>query len=196
MKLHYMGKYDFNPNSLPANPHKPNCVPFKEPEDSKKLGKIAGLISTLLLLVLCVPLFFHDFAGAIEAFGISAIFAILALFPHELLHAVCFKKDVYLYTNLKQGMLFVVGPEDMSKAKFIFMSLLPNIVLGLLPYVLFLINPKLTVLGVFGAFNIAAGAGDYLNVFNAATQMPKGSRTYLHHFNSYWYIPEEKTAKH
>ena len=38
MKLHYMGKYDFNPDSLPAKPHNPNYVKFKEPEDSKKLS--------------------------------------------------------------------------------------------------------------------------------------------------------------
>ena len=36
MKLHYMGTYDRNPESIPAKPHKPNCVKFKEPEDSKK----------------------------------------------------------------------------------------------------------------------------------------------------------------
>ena len=107
------------------------------------------------------------------------------------MHAICFKEDVYLYTNLKQGQLFVVGPEDMSKAGFIFMSLLPNIVFGIVPYVAFLLKPELMILGAFGAFNIAAGAGDYLNVFNAITQMPNGSRTYLHHFNSYWYMPEE-----
>ena len=87
-------------------------------------------------------------------------------------------------------MLFVAGPEDMSKSRFIFMSLLPNIVLGFIPYVIFIIHPAWTALGAFAAFNISSGAGDYLNVFNAITQMPKGARTYLHHFNSYWYLPE------
>lgn len=52
----------------------------------------------------------------------------MIIFPHELLHALCFKKDVYLYTNLKQGMLFVIGTETMSKGRFIFMSMLPNII--------------------------------------------------------------------
>ena len=35
MKLHYKGKYDKNPESIPAKPHKPDCVKFKEAEDSK-----------------------------------------------------------------------------------------------------------------------------------------------------------------
>ena len=47
-------------------------------------------------------------------------------------------------------------------------------------------------LGSLGAFSIAAGAGDYYNVFNALTQMPKGARTYMHGMHSYWYMPEQK----
>jgi hypothetical protein len=186
-----MGKYNLDPESIPAKPHKPGCVKFKEPEDSKKLSKIATTISTLLLVVFCIPLFLNGYQKAFPALGLASIFTLLVLFPHEIIHAICFKEDVYLFTNLKQGLLFVVGPEDMSKARFIFMSLLPNIILGIIPYLVFLVNPNLAVLGAFGAFNIASGAGDYLNVFNAITQMPRGSRTYLHHFNSYWYMPEK-----
>ena len=35
------------------------------------------------------------------------------------------------------------------------------------------------------------GSGDYYNIINALTQMPRGARTYLHGFHSYWYLPEE-----
>ena len=190
MKLHYMGKYDLNPESIPANPHKPNCVQFKEPKDSKTLGRIASLIALPLFVILSIPIYIHDFHNAIDSSFIGAVLAVIVAFPHEILHAICFKKDVYLYTNVKQGMLFVVGPEDMSKARFIFSSLLPNIVFGFIPYLIYIFNPDWMVLGAFGALNISMGAGDYLNVFNAITQMPKGSRTYLHHFSSFWYMPE------
>ena len=115
------------------------------------------------------------------------IFAFLSMFPHEILHAICFKEDVYLYTNFKQGMLFVTGPETMSKGRFILMSLLPNIVFGALPFAAGLIFQELSALGMMGATALAMGAGDYYNVWNAATQMPKGARTYLHGFHSYWY---------
>ena len=191
MKLHYMGKYDLNPKSLPAKPHKPNYVKFKEPENTKKLSIITAIIVIPLLVILGIPIFLHGYQEACKAICISSICTLFVLFPHEIIHAICFKEDVYLYTNLKQGMIFVVGPEDMSKIRFIFMSLLPNIILGFVPYMIFLVNPNLVVLGAFGVINIATGAGDYLNIFNAITQMPKGSRTYLHHFNSCWYIPEE-----
>ena len=191
MKLHYKGKYDKNPESIPAKPHKPNCVKFKEPEDSKKLGRLVNLIAIPILLIFYIPVLMYDIKNIEFHSILGGVFWLLGLFPHEILHAICFKEDVYLFTNFRHGMLFVAGPEDMSKLRFIFMSLLPNIVLGFIPYVIFIIHPAWTALGAFAAFNISSGAGDYLNVFNAITQMPKGARTYLHHFNSYWFMPED-----
>ena len=72
------------------------------------------------------------------------------------------------------------------------MSLLPNIVFGWIPFGLCMIFPDLSALGVMGALATGMGAGDYYNVYNAVTQMPKGARTYLHGFHSYWYLPEKK----
>ena len=191
MKLHYKGKYDRNPDSIPSKPHRPNCVKFKEPEDSKKLARTVNIIAVPILLAFYLPVILIDTQNMNLPSIIGLGLCLLGLFPHEILHAICFKEDVYLFTNFRQGMLFVAGPEDMSKARFIFMSLLPNIVLGFIPYLIFVINPNWSLLGIVGALNIATGAGDYMNVFNAITQMPKGSRTYLYKFNSYWYIPEE-----
>ena len=111
----------------------------------------------------------------------------LCLLPHELIHAVCFRGEVELWTNFKMGMLFVVGTEDMTKARFVVMSLLPNLLFGLLPYVLFLLRPQWVLLGVFGAISIPMGIGDYYNVYNCLTQVPKGGLVYLSGMHSYWY---------
>ena len=191
MKLHYMGKYNLDPHSLPHGEHQEGAVQFKEATDSKKLSKIATIVSVVIILVLGIAallrsttVFKEHFLQALLALWVS----ILTLFPHELLHAICFKGDVYLYTNWSQGMLFVVGPETMSKARFVIMSLLPNIVLGIVPYVVGMIIPNVFLL-TFGVMTTSMGAGDYYNVFNALTQMPKRARTYLYEFNSYWYIP-------
>lgn len=190
MKLHYKGKFDLNPNSLPSRPHQPGAVAFKEAKDSRTLGLMANGIAIGIIAVLYVILNLRCGWQIGNGYLWGALLAIVSMFPHEFLHAICFKEDVYLYTNLKQGMLFVVGPETMSKKRFIFMSLLPNIVFGFIPFGLCMVFPQLSTFGVMGALAIGMGAGDYYNVFNAATQMPKGARTYLHGFHSYWYIPE------
>ena len=192
MKLHYKGTYDLNPDSLPHGEHPPGAVPFKEAEDSKALAKVAGIASLVLLIVFSVLLYLRcgNSLFSIQA-TLGCLLALAAAFPHELLHAICFKDDVYLYTNLKQGLLFVVGPETMSKGRFIFMSLLPSIVFGFVPFLAAMLVPSLVFLGVCGALSISMGAGDFYNVFNAVTQMPKGARTYLYKFNSFWYLPSE-----
>jgi len=175
--------------SLPRGEHKPGAVKFKEPESTKKLAIIANGIAIGMYLVLIPVLVIRGGFESVSMLGFALAF--LTLFPHELLHGICFREDVYLYTNRKEGMLFVVGPEDMSRLRFVLMSLCPNVVFGLIPFVLFLVNPQLRVLGAMGAMALPMGAGDYLNVYNALTQMPKGARTYLHGFNSWWYMPEE-----
>ena len=192
MKLHYKGKYDLNPDSLPHGNHQPGAVPFKEAKDSKTMGLIANGLS-LIILILFGALFYLRVGNAVFSPKIIyvCILILVVIFPHELLHAVCFKEDAYLYTNVKHGMLFMVGPETMSKGRFIFMSLLPSIVFGFIPFILCMLFPSLFILGAFGALSIAMGAGDFYNVYNAATQMPKGSRTYLYKFNSYWYMPSK-----
>ena len=193
MKLHYQGKYDLDPASLPHGEHQPGAVPFKEPKSSKSLSLLANGLSVLIFVLLILPVVFRDgFLYNSLQYLLGAVLSLLLLFPHELLHALCFREDVYLYTNWQQGMLFVVGPETMSKRRFILMSLCPNLVLGLLPYLLGLFLPRLPFLAVWGALSLSMGAGDYINVFNALRQMPRGSRTYLYGFHSWWYLPQDR----
>ena len=193
MKLHYKGKYDGKEESLPHGEHHPGAVQFREPEP-KKFMLIANGGALLAAAVLLAVFFFRarnelsDLSALIQIWVACALFFV-TLIPHEILHASCFKGDVYLYTWLKRGALFVVGPEDMSKGRFIFMSLLPNLVFGFVPFLAFLIWPNLTAAGMLGVLAISSGFGDYLNVFHALTQMPKGARTYLYGFHSYWYQP-------
>ena len=193
MKLHYKGKFDGNEESLPHGEHHDGAVQFREPE-AKKFTLIANGGALILAAVLLVPFIFRaspcfSAQSMIHFYGACLLFFV-TLLPHELLHALCFRGDVYLYTWFKRGALFVVGPEDMSKGRFIFMSLLPNLLFGVLPFVVFLIWPQLLVLGAFAVMAISAGFGDYMNVFHALTQMPKNARTYLYGFHSYWFLPE------
>lgn len=191
MRLHYKGEYDLNPESLPHGEHQPNAVPFQETKDTKTLALIANIVGGILIVVLAIPALIRckEYFSVVQTM-LGGLASMLVLFPHELLHAVCFREDVYLYTNFKQGILFVVGPETMSKSRFIWMSLLPNIVFGLIPYLIGMLFPKYLFFLVLGTIAIGAGAGDYYNVFHALTQMPKGARTYLYQFHSFWYLPE------
>ena len=194
MKLHYRGKYNLDPTTLPTCKHQPNAVKFKEVDSTKELADIANGIAIALMILLSIPVYLKYKGSLFDYFDemmVGAMLPLLTMFPHELIHALCFKEDVYLYTNFKQGLLFVVGCETMSKQRFIFMSLLPTIVFGFIPYMISFLGIQYLTLAVLGVIAIGMGAGDYYNVFNALIQMPKGARTYLYQMNSYWYIPEK-----
>ncbi|MBQ9044558.1 MAG: DUF3267 domain-containing protein [Oscillospiraceae bacterium] len=199
MKLHYEKTFNGDVATLPQREHAPGAVKFREPESPARMALIANGGALVLMVLTFVGMFwriFHARELVLDNFPmqfiIGSLLVLITLFPHELLHASCFRGDVYLYTYLKKGMLFVVGPEDMSRGRFVFMSMLPNLVFGFVPYILFLIHPAWLWLGVFGAMAIPSGFGDYFNVFNCLTQVPKGGIVYLSGFNSYWYMPETK----
>ena len=187
-KFHYAGKYNGDPSSIASHEHEPGHVPFKEIKDMNKLGIFINLIALLIGFVL-IGIYFYLCRKNLDFVGI--ILAIIAAIPHEFLHALCFKGDVYMYEALSRGMLFVSGPGTFSKAEFVFMCLLPNIVFGFIPFIIFLFNPSNTLLGTFGLVSIASGAGDYYNVFNALTQVPNGARIYNNGMSTYWYMPKE-----
>lgn len=192
MTLHYKGAYNLDPNSLPHGEHQPNAVPFREAKDTKALSWICNGMAAVLIVLLAIPIWYRCREHlSMVSLWLGCIGPLLLMFPHELLHAVCFRKDVYLYTNWKQGMLFVIGPETMSKGRFILMSLLPNVLFGWIPYGIGILFPQWAFLAVLGALSAGAGAGDYYNVFHTLTQMPRGARTYLYGFHSYWYMPNE-----
>lgn len=188
-KLHYGGKYRNESDLIAKREHNPKAVPFHEPSSAwfSVLANIGALIVVAGLLAFAVKFFGNSLFLHTRQIRFGLALALLSLIPHEFLHATCFRQDVYMYTNISRGMLFVHGTEDMSKKRFVFMSMLPNIVFGFIPFAMFLFNKNLIFCGVMGALCIGMGFGDYINVFNALTQMPIGAKTYVSGFHSYWY---------
>ena len=55
MKLHYMGKFDLNSESLPHGEHMPSAVPFREAKDSKQMAVIANIGAIVIMILLAIP---------------------------------------------------------------------------------------------------------------------------------------------
>ena len=197
MKLIYKGIYESNEQlSIGVLPE--NAVKFKEPKNMTETMIIASVF--ILPAILGVGLFL---VGSLLLHGdltldttfIGLLLSLLCLFPHKYLHAICFGKEaeVELFIAPKQLSMFVISTQPVTKARFIFMSLFPNLAFGWLPLAVWMILPYNAAfsghLFTFSVLSILFGIGDYLNVFNAARQMPKGSMQQLSGFNSYWFIP-------
>ena len=197
MKLKYKGFFKSN-EQLPIGVLPANAVKFKEPQNMTKMV-IISLIFVLpamlgMSLFLIGSYLLHGDLE-LESTGLGLLLALLFVFPHEYLHAVCFGKEaeVELFIAPKQLALFVISTQPITKARFILMSLLPNLVSGWLPLAVWMILPYNTVFSdhllTFSVISILFGLGDYMNVFNAFRQMPNGSMQQLSGFNSYWFIP-------
>ena len=197
MKLTFKKGYNGDVNTLPSREVE-GAVAFREPETIGKFALVANAASVVILILAAIPLIIVFLSQPKASLGssdfyltliIGLVLSVVVTPVHELLHAICFREEVAFYTALKLGLLFVIGTESMSKARFVFMSMLPNLVFGFIPYILYFVIPAHPLwLGVFGAACLCSGAGDYINVFHAVTQMPKGAKCYLSKNRSYWYL--------
>lgn len=195
MKLIYKGRYNGEIEEFESSKNIVNATKYKEANTVEEMAKIitlpANTIQLVLLLIVFLIVGFDNFDNTLSLLILSFFVSLLTMIPHELLHGICYKNKVYLYTNLKQLMLFVVGEDHMSKLKFIFMCMLPNIVFGFIPFIIFLINTKLVFLGMLGAMCISYGMGDYYNVWNTIIQVPSNGMVFSKGHNSYWYVDEK-----
>ena len=201
MKLIWKGKFE-SIEQLPVTELPEDAVKFKEPETLVKLNLIASFFIIPVFVVITAAMLIKrslnpglEFPNLFNIWGL--ILAALMIVPHELLHAAAFPKsaEVQVWYSLKNMMAFVVSTCPTSKARFIFLSLLPNLVFGFIPLVIWIfVSSDYKILSEtlfsFAAFSLLMGVGDYLNVFNATTQMPKNSITQISGFHSYWYMPK------
>ena len=114
-----MGKYSGRESDLPQREHPDGYVPFREPQDMKKMAIILSIVSLIIIAAFYLLIVLRAQKAIWNIWGI--LLSLICTIPHEFLHGICFKETVYMYTSLKQGMLFVVGPEDMTKTRFVFM---------------------------------------------------------------------------
>lgn len=117
-----------------------------------------------------------------------------ALIPvHEYLHAVCYGAGhtVYVGVCAEKCAAFAVCHEPVTRRRFILMSLAP-VLLGLLPLAVFLLAPPgALVSGVCvpsGIMGMLSPMPDYMDVWLALRQMPRGAALQTTNRGFYWFL--------
>lgn len=204
--VHYRGRFSGNPDDLVKGAPHPTATLFKEIDSMAKLGLVAnGLAFVILALLFVGTIFLFGWGDARVGLNLllnwwslgGMILALAVIIPHEFLHAICFPHDAYIYSDLRHGLFFAYSPDPISKGRFLFMSALPNLVFGLVPFVIGAIIRGDSVgafLAMMGVLSLAAGAGDYINMANASFQVPHGALVYMTGFRSAWYRPKDEEA--
>lgn len=199
MKLIFKGKFTTY-EALPQSELPENSVAFKEPKTMVGVNLMAILF---IMPVLIVMFILAAAFGKYEMFAAynfhGLVISFLLLVPHEFIHAVFMGRDaeVFMYYSLKHMMMFVITLSPMTKARFIIMSFMPALILGWIPFLVGLLcfpvqSAAGGILMAAGFYCALMGGGDYMNMFNAAIQMPKGALTQLSGMHSYWFMPEKE----
>ncbi len=138
--------------------------------------------------------------GEIFLYSVIAIAVYVVLIVlHEVIHALFYpvrsEKNIWLY-GAQAAMIF--SSAKISKTRFIVLSLAPTVLLGFMPFILWLlyaplVSPAASVswlvvcwLMVFG------GVGDFYNVKNVLAQVPKNALVFNYGIHTYWIEKEER----
>lgn len=203
--IKYMGTYEKEEQILRGYlPVK--AVIFKESEDINK-AILPGFLIALPVLFLMMIGFIYIIVQYIEViifdnftlkFILTSIVAFAMQYVHEIIHALYFPKeyDKEIWFYPKNWAMFVYSDGLVKKKQWIWISLAPNVILGLLPYIVGFVTMILFPTSIsffvvfFGMAMTACGVGDYYNVYNAIRQVPKDAKIFNYGMHSYW-IREE-----
>ena len=185
MNIKFMGNYNNDPRSLPKGEMVSGAHRIKKIDNLVLLNIVMTVISCILGYMFLI-FFINVFGRELLSIGgvAAAILAFVFIIPHEYIHAVCFKESAYIYVG--SGLLFAMSPEHMSKKRYLFMLMLPFLLLGALPLGAGLIA-HCSPLAIFGALSIVTCTGDIYYAINALFQVPSNGKIYLYDMINYWY---------
>jgi len=188
--------------------------PFRE-TDRIGVMFIRGFIISLPFLV-CI--FSFSIAAMVRKFNISgrnilylalsllaaSCISVLLSFIHEFIHALFFPKQARkeIYRTKDMTALFVYCTAEISKTRFIIISLAPEILLGVVPVLIGLLLNRYLSCFIFLVWMTCAlsailmGIGDNYNVCNAVKQVPAGSVIFNNGIHTCWREKQTVKGKH
>ncbi|MDO4486569.1 MAG: DUF3267 domain-containing protein [Bacillota bacterium] len=173
-----------------------NAVKYIDPEAMEREGKGTAFYC---IMAMVIPIIIFSIKYAIiketplmfSILGI-AIGCVLSL-PRELLRGMMFPagSKVELYQMMKPPRMFVSCDKPMSKSRFIFVNLFPNIVLGLIPLLIWLYISPYTYLArtlfSIGFICVITGGRDYMNILKTIGRVPPFSKIQMSGAKIYYF---------
>ena len=203
--IKFMGQYK-NESQILHGLLPTNATQFEEPNKTitvffKGTLILMPFIAIVLLLIfakfkLCNNYMnFQNAKTLPQSIGIAAVMSILLVLIHQILHAICFPKKVQkeIWFILKSLSAFVYCNHPISKRKYLWICICPNVFLCIIPFFLWLIlshnfNNFMSQLILFvSLFNMFSGIGDYYNIYLTLKQVPKNSIIQNYGIHTYWY---------
>ena len=196
----FKGKYKDEKQLIENSKLQKNSVMFKE-ESNVTQAFISGLkfaipISAIIIILFLIIVKLNNLKlqYSVLHFGISSVLIMPLMYIHEFIHALTYpiKSIKYIYSKPEEMALFVYCNAVVSKIRFVFICLMPTILLTIIPSIFAMvfinsINIQFSIDIIYIAIAMCIGAlGDFTNVYNTLKQVPKHSRVFNYGYHSYW----------
>lgn len=182
------------------NPLPSDAVKISQREENEFLGitKSIGFVIILVTVFFAffVLLSYYIYECSVVRFSFPGLLlSFVAAIPHECLHAKAMGRgtaDIYIVPRDLRA--FVITAEPISRMRFVFMLLLPNVLLGWLPLFIWVATPHhetySNALLTYAFFTIIMGVLDYLSTWDILRNASPGSVIQFKDETAYWYLPK------
>lgn len=148
----------------------------------------AGMVAATLLKVKGIDYHLTMGIDVIISFLIVIVSVSLLTLVHEIIHALFYPVSSVkeIWKAKEQGAYFVYCEDEISKTRLIVLCLAPMFILGIIPFVIWLLLPQfipmpynLAVAIVFWLMTILS-LGDVANVYHVLKEIPKDAKVFHH----------------
>lgn len=203
LNITYSGKFE-NEKQLIRNDKLPQkAIQFKEGKKIEDIYNLGFILESLIIIpiIIITIVRIQGIDGYINLnlktgiiIAVTILINYILKFLHEYIHAMLYpiksKKTIWKYTS--KGSYFIYCNTQISKKRFIVISLAPMIVLGIIPFIVWLfiadkIELTISLVYVFLTWiMIFFSMGDLVNVYNTIKQVPKNAKVFNYGLHSYW----------
>ena len=203
--IRFMGEYHSDEQLITGKEIPEDAIEFGIVDDLKKeFGK--GLLIMLPLFLGMVAMTYlkvKDLNYHLKFdlhFFLAVVLVCVLLTPltrvHEVIHALCYPKDALktIWHSKKDGAYFIYCEEIISKTRWLVVLLMPMLLLGVIPFVLWFLLPQLLPMPYDLTFAILCwlltimAMGDVANMWHVLKEVPKGADVFNHGLMRSFYI--------
>lgn len=148
----------------------------------------AGMVATTLLKFKGIDYHLTMGLDVIISFFIVIVSVSILTLVHEIIHALFYpvSSEKGIWKSKEQGAYFVYCEDEITKTRFIVMCLAPMFILGIIPFVIWLLLPQfipmpynIAVAIVFWLMTIMS-MGDVANVYHVLKEVPMNAKVFNH----------------
>lgn len=160
----------------------------------------AGMVAATVLKLKDIDYHLTMGLDVIVSFFIVIVSVSLLTFVHEIIHALFYpvRSEKGIWKSKEQGAYFVYCEDEITKTRFVVMCLAPMFILGIIPFVIWLLLPQfipmpynIAVAIVFWFMTIMS-MGDVANVYHVVKEVPRNSNVFNYGLLRSFYIKRNK----